>query len=325
MKNIQIASFVGAALVFMFAYFYLGARSGSSSSAGGGAGVGQKVVVVAKSDIAPNTVITPDMIETREEFIADGDTDYFEKTEDVVLRISTSQIYASEKITNKRTADKDSGYSLSNKISKGMRAVTISIDAEKGLASNLRVGDHVDLIISRQADPIIGVTNQTNPEANVFGAAGTFLDAVFGPEEPRNTTIYNNKTGTFFSNTNMQNMKIIALDKLTGYYVDNNGIDYGTITLEVTPQQARGIALIKAEGYIIYLTLRANGDDELTDTPRDEVIKPGTILTEQNAEGGAATTDGSSETQTQTQQPQGAGVQGAGTQSSTQTVTPVVR
>lgn len=318
MKNIRIASFVGAALVFMFAYFYLGARAGSSSNIVGGTGAGQRVVVVvAKSDIAPNTVVTPDMIETREEFIAEGDTDYFEKTEDVVSRITTSQIYASERITNKRTADKDSSYSLSNKISKGMRAITISVDVEKGLASNLRVGDHVDLIISREGDPLVISTSQGTPETNLVGPAGVFLDSVFGPGEPRNTTIYNSKTGTYFSNTNMQDIKVIALDKLTDYYVDNNGIDYGTVTLEVTPEQARKIALVEAENYTVYLTLRGNGDDEITDTQRDEIIKAGTVLPEQTSEGVTPPTEGGSEASAQPQ--------ATGTQNGAQTAAPVVR
>lgn len=297
MKNIRIMAFVGAALVFMFAYFFLSSRVGTSVSSGPSASGQKKIFVIAKNDIAPNTVISGDMIETREILISEGDTDYFEKTEDVVGRIAIAEIYKDERISARRTVDKDSSYGLGNKIAKGKRAISIAVSSEKSLASNLRVGDHVDIILVQKFEQ----EDVASTDVTGLVSGGLILDRILGPGEPRNSTVFNNSMGLEFANTNMQNIKVLALDKLTYYSVDNNSIDYVAVTLEVSPEQARMIALTSTGRHTMYLTLRANGDDEQLDTLRDEAIKAGTTLEQAPLEGGEGA--GGQQQQQQGQQP----------------------
>ncbi len=264
MKNIRIISLVVALLVFMSAYLLW---SGDSNEGSGARASGGSVVtaVTATQDIKPNTVLTAEMLEVKEISVLAEDTDYFTTMEEAVGRIVTSDIFAGEKITSKRTLGKDASYGLSHKIGEGMRAFTITVDTEQGFSNQLKVGDRIDVMISMEVEKSGDANSAAIP-------AGPALDRLVGLNNPANTSLTRENFGSQFTTTVLQNIKIIALDMVT-WYERGNSIAYSTLTVEVTPDQARQFALLRSEGAQISFALRPVGDDTFLNEGRSQLIK----------------------------------------------------
>jgi len=118
-----------------------------------------------------------------------------------------------------KLSGKDGRAALSNKLSKGMRAVTIPVDDVSGVAGFITPGDRVDIVLIRSGE-------------------------------------------TMSADVILQNVKVVTVDQgadeaSTGAKIAN------AVTVEVSSENARKLALAKATGKLS-LTLRAAGDDAIS-------------------------------------------------------------
>lgn len=227
-------------------------------------------VVKAVVNIPPYTTITEDMVEIKEISAERTFDDFFGKTEDVVGRIAVSDILQGDVVSPRRIAKEgDVALGLAYSIEEGKRAMTLSVNIEQGVANALKVGNYVDIIftgsISAEEDE---TTGQTIP-------AGATLDSVLGAESPANSQILHNRLNPRFSFIAFQRLKVLALDDK--FYKAKSdpvtGNSYASVTLEVTPEQATQLVMLR-RSYAADLVLRNQNDDEIVNEPRGEILLP---------------------------------------------------
>lgn len=114
-------------------------------------------VVVAAQDIAENTTITEEMLvtvmfpENTVPSTAVKDSNY------LINKIAKYPVIKGEQfLVNKILVIGDiENKELSDRIKEGYRAYTLSVDAINGVAGYLKIGDNIDIIITRSIDGII--------------------------------------------------------------------------------------------------------------------------------------------------------------------------
>ncbi|MBS0207466.1 MAG: Flp pilus assembly protein CpaB [Planctomycetes bacterium] len=123
----------------------------------------------------------------------------------------------------------DNGEDLSGMIAKGMRVVSVRVDAVSGMAGLLKPGDRVDMVVHLHPNPTYGIS---------MPSARTFL----------------------------QNVKIIAVDDV--FRRDNDGqqaVVAKTVSVLVTPAQAELVTLATELG-TLRLIMRPADDDGKSET-----------------------------------------------------------
>lgn len=262
LKKIRFIALAAALLAFISLYFI---TLGSDKASGNIISKNNKTVnvVVAKRDIAPYTKITAEMVS-----IQNIDTDmaiqnYFTVTEDVVGKISKSDIYEGEVISSVRVAgETDTSLGLAMQLEEGKRAITVAVDVEKGISATIKTGNYVDVIyVGRFEAEGVGGTH----------TASSYFDAVAGAKKPMNSQTLYHGFGEYFAVTALQNIKVVSLDNI--FYKDDSKTSYQSVTLEVTPEQAAQIALMSGGEGAIRLSLRPQEDKTLISEPRNEVFK----------------------------------------------------
>lgn len=289
MKKIRIAALVIAVFVFMLSY--LAVSSGREEKKESRNIEGKQIsVVVAARDIRPDTELTQEMLSIQNVFILDGNEDYFSSVSEAVGRIAVADIYQGEIVTAKRSVSADDEtLGLAHHIAPGMRAVSLTLPAENGVGYNLKVGDYVDVIFGGEAEvESIGGDDREIP-------AGIAFTNFYDEESPENSAVVEENFDKHFSAIAIQNVRVAALDTLIHYEAAVQEKGYDQVTLEVTPEQAEKLVLLRAMNAPVFLALRSNGDEENVHGPRVNVLS----IYEENAESGedAAApqqTDGSS-------------------------------
>ena len=252
LKKIRVIAATAAILAFISMYIVIsgfdGKRSGNIISQN------QKAVTVvgAKQDIAPYTKITAEMVSLQNIAVGGEIQNYFTATEDVVGKISKSDIYAGELISTARVM----------RLEEGKRGVTVAVDVEKGISATIKAGNYVDVIYVGKVD-----------SEGVGGAytASAYFDSVSGVKKPVNSQTLYHGLGQYFAVMAMQNIKVVSLDNI--FYKDDSKTSYQSVTLEVTPGQAAQIALMSGGEGAIRLSLRPQEDKTLISEPRNEVFK----------------------------------------------------
>jgi len=203
-KKVKILALLSAIVTALLLFVFL-------SSLINFGGTDTSKIVTAAQDIPANTLITQDMLETKDvptDAILPG---AISKISDVVGKALKSDIFVGEQIISAKiiVPGETSNGALSYAIEPGMRAITIGVDATAGVAGMLRPGDHIDLM----------------GEYDVAGTVYTDLVAEY--------------------------LNILAVDGVlseTGKTADGSSVAYSTITLEVTPQQAMEISMAAYSG-----------------------------------------------------------------------------
>lgn len=108
-----------------------------------------KQVVVARQVIAARTMITEQMVQTKDipvEMIQPGTA---MELSEVVGKVCRSELYPGEPIrTDRLYRDQDPSGELALQIPPGQRALTVQINEVSGLAGLLRPGDRVDVLVT---------------------------------------------------------------------------------------------------------------------------------------------------------------------------------
>ena len=231
----------------------------------------QKIKVVkAIVDIPPYTKITEEMVEITDILAEQTFKDFFKKTEDVVGRITVSDIYQGDVISTNRIAKEgDVALGLAYNVQEGMRAMTVSVNIEQGVANTLKVGNYVDVIFTG---------NFMDEEEDANGQkipAGIALDSILGEESPANSQVIHNRVNSKFSIMAFQKLKVLALDDKFFTAKDDTVTEnsYACVTVEVTPEQAIQFAMLKRTCNAD-LVLRNQNDEEVINEPRGEVLVP---------------------------------------------------
>ena len=134
-------------------------------------------------------------------------------------RLVLTSIQANEPLLLSKLSGKDGRAALSNKLSSGMRAVTIPVDDVSGVAGFITPGDRVDIVLIRSGEKMS-------------------VDVI------------------------LQNVKVVTVDQAADERSTNAKVA-NAVTVEVTSENAKKLALAKATGKLT-LTLRAAGDETVT-------------------------------------------------------------
>jgi pilus assembly protein CpaB len=111
-------------------------------------------VVVAATEINENSKITKEMLTTAQFPAGTVPQTAITDMNSVIGKIAKNQISKGEQLLQSKilVVGDDGNNELSERLQKGYRAFTISVDKVSGIAGFLRVGDRIDLIITRQIE-----------------------------------------------------------------------------------------------------------------------------------------------------------------------------
>jgi pilus assembly protein CpaB len=145
-------------------------------------------------------------------------------------RVVISPIEPNEPILLAKLSGPDGRATLSNRLSPGMRAVTIRIDEVAGVGGFVTPGDHVDVVLTRDAGMVNEVTGAP------AGAAGS----------------------TIASEIVVENVRVLSVGQAADERATNPQV-VGSVTIEVSAEGAKKIALARSVG-TLSLSLRAVTD-----------------------------------------------------------------
>ena len=247
MKKVRIAALISAILAFVCAYMVI--NSAGSGSSGAVKLSGDTVQVVAAAvDIGSLETITADKITLKTISASDYSEEYFTSAEEAEGLCVSSDIYIGEIISKRRTLGEGSqGMGIASLIEPGKRAVTINVDSEQGVGSNLRAGNYVDVVCRLTLDG--GSANGQNIPA------WAAVSSAYGPGKPSNSAYTGEFADSYMSSLYIQDLKVLS----TGSSADGS---YDCITLEMTPRQAEEIILMNDFAGSVYFILRNQEDHD---------------------------------------------------------------
>lgn len=216
-----------------------------------------QLVVVAAQNLTSGTTLTADMVTTREVPVTEIMPGAVSDPAQVVGQKTNQHIYLGEQVI----ASKLGGTWLSYQLREGMRAVSLSVEIEAGVAGLIRPGDSVDVYYS-------------TPQS-VTAQNGLNVTTV-------NTVVL------------MENVYICAID--TVYNEDTallrpTDAVYASVTLEVTPEQAQQLARTTVEAAlnngVFRLALRPRTEEAASDQAQTPTVDQGPADTQTGEEAGA--------------------------------------
>ncbi len=146
--------------------------------------------------------------------------------------IAKSPMFKGQPITEDEVVRPGTGSILPVVLAPGYRTVTIPVDSIMGVGGMVQPGDHVDILLTM---------NLAIPQSGVF-------DPTTGTETPRIVT-----------ETIMKNVKVLTADRRFAVNTDAATPAPGTVTLEVTPEQAEQLVTASQMGHFT-LTMRPFAD-----------------------------------------------------------------
>ena len=242
MKKIRMIALLAAVVLGFCVYKYMGVLNQPKEDP-------RTNVVVAVVDIPENTTVTAEMVTVKavlsESVLPNACTD----VNSVVGMVMNSDMFAGEQVVSSRLvrlgASDATSDSLAYVVGPGMRAITINVSINSGLANMLRPGNWVDVVAFYSIPEEEEEVEEDAADADEEETEPT------EPEEIQMTTML------------LQNVQILAVD--TNLHKGAADVDgYATVTLHVTPQQAMDIAF--TENYwSLRLILRSSIDEEIVE------------------------------------------------------------
>lgn len=184
-------------------------------------------VVVARRDLSPDEVLKKDLLQVESRPKDRVPPGAFQSMEDLDERWVRTKIEAGEAILESRLAPAD----LVAKINAGMRAVSIEVNEQTGVAGFVQHGHRVDVIRQFTAD-----------KADV-----------------------GNRSKRATAETILQDVRVLAAGQVFNR-TDDKTVLCHTVTLEVTPDQADQLMAAQTDGPLS-LSLRGRDDHSLVEKP----------------------------------------------------------
>ena len=259
MKKITILAIIAALLCGILLYGYLNSMEKRVTEAEAEHTVVPQTVpvVVAASDIPPFVDITDEML-TLKEFPVDvvPETAALSFEEVVGLQSGATVVKDAMLFRNAVGTPEEIGTCLSYLIPEGMRAMTLTIDYETGVAGHLTEGDHVDVLQYMVASP---VKDEDEEEET-------------GDEEKEPLDSITVSTGEKREMTPsevcilLENVEVLKLGE-KGWNREEQGM-YSFITLALTPEQTLDLMNAQHRGdCVLGIALRGRGDTQLLNLP----------------------------------------------------------
>ena len=234
MKKVYLIALIAALAAGGLLYFYL-----SNLEKQKVVEVEMEPVLVASVDIAAHTAITQEMLQLSEVPKGTAHPLAARSAEEVIGSVTDFAILAGEQIIPtklKITGDATSG--LSYNIPSGMRALTIAVDPVSGVGLYIQKGDYVD---------VLAHVSTSHPQE------------AYQEEAPQLATTLLAAQNVVVAETGTEAEKANALTA-------GVTLEYTTITLIVTPEDAMRIVQASRSG-VISVLLRATGDHQANTEP----------------------------------------------------------
>src|SRR5687768_14739829 len=201
-------------LIVALVFGVIAAKVARDMIAGGGRKAGDSgktvTVVVAKSDIAPGTELTADVLATLGVPAEIAPRKAYREVSDLLGSVAQIEISKGDYIVEPMLAAGGSGTGLQALVPPGMRAISIEVNAFSGVGGMLVPGSRVDVIAT--------------------------LPSKEAENEPVSRTI-------------VQNVKVTAVgQQLSRGEVKLEDMQFKSVTLVTTPEQAEAIELATANG-----------------------------------------------------------------------------
>ncbi len=231
MKKIKILAFISAVAAAFLLYNYLNKISEPVIIQ-----VEKTNVVVASTDIFPNTLITEDMLTVKSIPVEAVHSQSISDKAEVLGNVSSSQIITGEQILSSKLItpgeSADDG-TLAYAIAPGMRAITVAVNYTEGLSNMIMPENMVDII------------SEYSIEVEVNGDTKTIDYTVLL----------------------LQKVKVLAVDgNMTAAAKAATEENYSSLTLQVTPQQAMEVSMTEYNGQL-RAVLRSPLDEGTTSLP----------------------------------------------------------
>ena len=167
-----VLGLVAAVLVVV----YLSSAKDEATSTGGGGGGGGVPTVVAASDIAAGTKLSPEMLTVAQIPQADQLAGAFSSTEGLVNQVTKvsllkgEQIVQSKVINSTTIGEFGANPPLSLLLEPGQRGVSVQVSSLIGAGGNIRPGDWVDVILIVTTKPQLGDDPTSQGTTDQFAA-----------------------------------------------------------------------------------------------------------------------------------------------------------
>ena len=205
-------------------------------------------VVVPRVNIAPNTIITPDMLSTAS--VEEGQVPRGAIIDPAVIvgQVAIQRLTAQKPILSGQIAARSKAFGLAGIVPAGMRAVTVAVDPITGVAGLLKPGDRVDVIATFEVDEtLIAHTILQDVELLALGTHTTNANGqpTAAPAEGEET----------------EEVKAAA---------ERKTVEYANATLSVSPEDAQKLLLADQRGKL-RLALRPVGEHDYVPTATDDL------------------------------------------------------
>ncbi|QEY35677.1 Flp pilus assembly protein CpaB [Caproiciproducens galactitolivorans] len=225
MKKVRIIAGIAALLTCFLVYsFFSGNNEAAKQEA-------MMTVLVAAKNIPAQTQITDDMVAEKQIPSSLVLPDTVLTKSDVVGKYSNASIVAQEPLLKGRfTKPSESGlaYTLKN----GMRAITLTVDSETGIADMVKVGNRVDIIVVSSDEK-----NKKNSKAVTF-LQNIEVIALGGGTDSKGSSGYEDVT---LSVTPLDAEKLSLAVSTYGRVKGNN-----SLRLVLRPQEDKNTAAVKS-------------------------------------------------------------------------------
>jgi len=203
LKKLRIIALIAAVVVGIGLYYFLSFLNNSKDD------IQRTSVVVAAVNIPENTTVEASMLTTNQIPVEAVLPNAVKSMDEAVGMLVNSTVLAGEQLVFDRlvkVGEEEATDSLAYLVKPGMRAMTISVEQTTGVAGMIRPGNYVDLILRYAREVDIGE-----------GEKGALP----------------------VSKILLQNVYVLAVDKIMNKAgISKDQESYGTITLEVSPEDA---------------------------------------------------------------------------------------
>ncbi len=232
MKKVKIIAFISAVAVAFLLYNYLNLISEPVII-----NVEKSNIVVAATDIFPNTLITDDMLIVKEVPTEAVHIQAINEKSEALGSVSASQIIAGEQILSSKLitpGESSNDGTLAYTIEPGMRAITVGVNYTEGLSNMIIPENMVDIISDYSVE-----VEYENGDTKTVDYTVMLLEKV----------------------------KVLAVDgNMTAAAKAASEENYSSLTLQVTPRQAMEVSMTEYKGEL-RAVLRSPLDEETTSLP----------------------------------------------------------
>jgi pilus assembly protein CpaB len=228
--TLVIAVVLGLAAVLIVNSLINNAQKPAAQQAAGGP---SSPVVVAAKPIGRGVVVTPDLLKVVNFPAGASPEGAFTAVNQLtgagkdVQRVALRDLAPGEPVLATRISAPGAHINLSDVLDPGMQAVTLRTNDVAGVAGFILPGDHVDILLTRTAQPTAAAAPQTLVQAL------------------------------------MENVKVVGIDQTYDTELNHPAV-VKAITVEVTPQQAQTITLAQTVGAVSFSLRHVQDSARLT-------------------------------------------------------------